>query len=68
MEGVLVSAKRVGGTITTAVVTGKTGLYVFPHGRLKPGHMDAMCGFWFAENYAFKIALFNTKAKQFESG
>jgi virginiamycin B lyase len=37
MEGVLVSAKRVGGTITVSVATDKTGCYVFPEDRLAPG-------------------------------
>jgi streptogramin lyase len=37
MEGVLVSAKRDGSTITTTVVTNKEGVYSFPRGRLEPG-------------------------------
>jgi streptogramin lyase len=37
MEGVVVSAKRVGGTITIAVITDKSGRYSFPEGRLAPG-------------------------------
>jgi len=37
MEGVLVSAKRVGGSITTTVVTDKSGRYSFPADRLAPG-------------------------------
>ena len=37
MEGVLVSAKRVGGTITTTVSTDKSGRYSFPEGRLEAG-------------------------------
>ena len=36
MEGVLVSAKRVGGTITITVVTDKSGRYEFPQERLEP--------------------------------
>lgn len=40
MEAVLVSAKRVGGTIT--VVTDKTGRYVFPQERLDPGKYNIM--------------------------
>jgi hypothetical protein len=36
MEGVLVSAKRVGGTITVTVVTDKAGRYEFPQDRLEP--------------------------------
>jgi virginiamycin B lyase len=38
MEGVLVSAKRDGGTVTVTVVTDKQGRYSFPAGRLEPGH------------------------------
>ena len=37
MEGVLVSAKPLGGKITTTVVTDKQGRYSFPASRLKPG-------------------------------
>ncbi len=37
LEGVLVSAKRNGSTITVTVVTGKDGRYSFPAGRLEPG-------------------------------
>jgi streptogramin lyase len=37
MEGVLVSAKRAGSTITTTVVTNDRGRYSFPQGRLEPG-------------------------------
>jgi streptogramin lyase len=36
MEGVLVSAKKVGGTITITVVTDKSGRYEFPQDRLEP--------------------------------
>jgi streptogramin lyase len=38
MEGVLVSARR--GTVTTTVVTDKSGRYAFPPGRLAPGRYD----------------------------
>jgi virginiamycin B lyase len=38
MEGVLVSAKKEGSTITTTVVSNSEGLYRFPAGRLEPGH------------------------------
>ncbi|MED5535357.1 MAG: carboxypeptidase regulatory-like domain-containing protein [Pseudomonadota bacterium] len=38
MEGVLVSAKRQGSTITTTVVTDQEGRYRFPRERLKAGH------------------------------
>lgn len=37
MEGVLVSAKKEGGTITTTVVSGALGRYSFPAERLAPG-------------------------------
>src|SRR5262245_42135819 len=37
MEGVLVSAKRDGGTITTTVVTDEQGRYSFPAARMEPG-------------------------------
>ena len=38
MEGVLVSAKKDGSTITTTVVSHEQGLYRFPANRLAPGH------------------------------
>ena len=38
MEGVLVSAKKDGATITTTVVTNAKGEYSFPADRLQPGH------------------------------
>ncbi|HLX16937.1 MAG TPA: carboxypeptidase regulatory-like domain-containing protein [Bradyrhizobium sp.] len=37
LEGVLVSAKRAGSTVTVTVVSGKDGSYSFPAGRLEPG-------------------------------
>src|SRR5262249_17747712 len=37
MEGVLVSAKREGSTVTTTVVTDAQGRYSFPGARLEPG-------------------------------
>src|ERR1700719_4318755 len=37
LEGVLVSAKKNGSTITTTVVSGKDGRYDFPAGKLEPG-------------------------------
>jgi virginiamycin B lyase len=40
MEGVLVSAKKTGSTITTTVVTDEKGRYAFPASRLQPGHYD----------------------------
>jgi virginiamycin B lyase len=40
MEGVLVSAKRDGSTITTTVVTNDKGQYSFPADRLEPGHYN----------------------------
>jgi hypothetical protein len=38
MEGVVVSAKKDGSTITVSVVTDKQGIYSFPANRLEPGH------------------------------
>src|SRR5258706_6204790 len=38
MEGVVVSAKRAGGTITVSVVTDEKGRYSFPAERLAPRH------------------------------
>jgi virginiamycin B lyase len=38
MEGVLVSARMDGSTITTTVVTNEQGVYSFPADRLAPGH------------------------------
>jgi len=38
MEGVLVSAKKTGSTITTTVFTDEKGRYQFPAARLAPGH------------------------------
>jgi virginiamycin B lyase len=38
MEGVLVSAKRDGSTITTTVVSDAQGRYSFPGSKLEPGH------------------------------
>jgi streptogramin lyase len=38
MEGVLVSAKKDGGTITVTVVSDQKGDYSFPTDRLDPGH------------------------------
>ena len=38
MEGVLVSAKRDGSTVTTTVVTNAQGVYSFPAEKLAPGH------------------------------
>ncbi len=37
MEGVVVSAKRVGGKITVSVITDQNGRYSFPADRLAPG-------------------------------
>ncbi len=37
MEGVLVSAKRAGSTVTTTVVSDREGRYRFPQTRLQPG-------------------------------
>jgi streptogramin lyase len=38
MEGVLVSAKKEGSTITTTVVSNDKGQFSFPDGKLEPGH------------------------------
>src|ERR1700719_4217641 len=38
MEGVLVSAKKTGSTITTTVFTDEKGRYRFPAARIAPGH------------------------------
>jgi len=38
MEGVLISAKKTGSTITTTVFTDEKGRYQFPAARLAPGH------------------------------
>jgi virginiamycin B lyase len=38
MEGVLVSAKKQGSTITTTVVTNDKGQFSFPADRIEPGH------------------------------
>jgi virginiamycin B lyase len=40
MEGVLVSAKKEGSTITTTVVTNDKGQFSFPAERLEPGHYN----------------------------
>src|SRR5947207_6064393 len=37
MEGVVVSAKKAGGTVTISVATDQTGRYSFPAARLEPG-------------------------------
>jgi virginiamycin B lyase len=37
MEGVLVSAKKAGGTITVSVVSNRDGRYSFPAAKLEPG-------------------------------
>lgn len=38
MEGVVVSAKKDGSTITVSVVSDQQGVYSFPANRLEPGH------------------------------
>src|SRR6266700_5031424 len=38
MEGVVVSAKKDGTTITVSVITNEKGEYSFPANRLEPGH------------------------------
>src|ERR1700686_5908367 len=37
MEGVVVSAKRAGSTVTVSVVTDQQGRYKFPRERMEPG-------------------------------
>jgi len=37
MEGVIVSARKDGSTITVSVVSNEKGVYQFPNGRLEPG-------------------------------
>src|ERR1700690_3018768 len=38
MEGVVVSARKDGSTITVSVISGKQGHFAFPADRLTPGH------------------------------
>ena len=38
MEGVLVTAKKDGSTMSVTVVSDDKGRYSFPEGRLTPGH------------------------------
>src|SRR5437867_13032549 len=38
MEGVVVSAKRDGSTISVSVITNAQGRFAFPAARLEPGH------------------------------
>jgi len=40
MEGVLVTARKAGSTISVTVVSDEQGRYRFPGGRLEPGHYD----------------------------
>jgi streptogramin lyase len=40
MEGVLVKAKKIGGTITITVVSDEHGRYAFPADKLKPGQYE----------------------------
>src|SRR6202165_2697804 len=40
MEGVLVSAKKDGSTVTTTVVSNEKGQFSFPADRLEPGHYN----------------------------
>src|ERR1700681_3180605 len=40
IEGVLVSAKKEGATITTTVVSNDKGQFSFPADRLEPGHYN----------------------------
>lgn len=59
MEGVLVSAKRAGSTITTTVVTDGSGRYRFPRNRLAPGQYSLRIravGYELAEPSAAEIS------------
>src|SRR3954469_19105236 len=40
MEGVLVTAKKDGSTVSVTVVSDDKGRYTFPEGRLTPGHYN----------------------------
>src|SRR5215213_790238 len=40
MEGVLVTAKKEGSTMSTTVVSDAQGRFAFPQGRLEPGHYN----------------------------
>src|SRR5216684_1625842 len=40
MEGVLVSAKKAGSTVTTTVVSNAKGEFSFPADRMEPGHYN----------------------------
>src|SRR5216684_355926 len=42
MEGVVVSAKRAGSTVTVSVVTDQQGRYKFPRERMEPGTYSLM--------------------------
>lgn len=44
MEGVVVSAKKVGGKVTVSVVSDHEGRYVFPGNRLPAGEMRFASG------------------------
>lgn len=60
MEGVLVSAKQAGSTITTTVVTDASGRYRFPRNRLAPGQYSLRIravGYELAEPAAAEISL-----------
>jgi carboxypeptidase family protein len=53
MEGVLVSAKKDGSTITVTVVTNSKGEYSFPASRLEPGQYTLTIR---AAGYALDVA------------
>src|ERR1700737_4568181 len=44
MEGVIVSAKKAGSTITVSVVTDQQGRYRFPRERMEPGRFSLKSG------------------------
>jgi virginiamycin B lyase len=65
MEGVLVSAKKQGSTITVTVVSNDKGEYAFPAGRLEPGRYQLSiraAGYALDSNGVMEIAGGPTKA------
>jgi virginiamycin B lyase len=68
-KGASVFADRAGSNIGEIdPETGKVELYPTPSTNSGPRrlHVDSQDRVWFAENYAFKLALFDTKTKQFQ--
>ena len=56
IEGVVVSAKAVGGKVTVSVISDQDGRYSFPADRLVPGSYELRTIFWVSENHQAKIA------------